>query len=177
MYWIRDERAIAATDKKYGKYCRVIANNVLHSDFESEECVDDAYMKLWNSIPPQRPQRFCAYLAKITRNLAVNRYLYHRREKRNQQTELVLDELSEIVSDTPLEDAEIDEMMLRDAINGFLATLDRDIRVNFVRRYWYLDSIKNIARDCRYTESNVKVILYRTRIKFKTFLEKEGIQL
>ena len=177
LYFSRSETAISETDKKYGKYCRTIANNILHSDFDTEECVDDAYMNVWNSIPPHRPERFSAYLGRLTRNAAINRYLHNHREKRNPHLEIVLDELCDVTSGSTDDAMPTDEIVLKDAINNFLATLDTDIRVIFVRRYWYLDSVKKIARDCRYTESNVKVILYRTRIKFKSYLEKEGINL
>ena len=99
LYWERDETAIAETQKRYGRYCHSIAYNVLHSDEDAEECVNDTYVRAWNSMPPQRPSRLAAFLGRITRNLALDRYLFDHAQKRARSTELILDELEECIPD------------------------------------------------------------------------------
>lgn len=172
LYWKRSESAITETNKKYGKYCRYIAKNILNSDTDAEDCVNDTYLKAWYAIPPERPSRLSAFLGKITRNLALNRAEYNSAAKRF-GTALILDEMEEIVPDTCGELS--DEIVLRDAINGFLATLPSRTRIIFLRRYWYMSSIRDIAHDLHVSESSVKVVLHRTRIKFKQHLEREGV--
>ena len=177
LYWERDEQAIAETQTRYGKYCHRIAYNVLHSDEDAEECVNDTYVRAWNSMPPQRPSRLAAFLGRITRNLALDRYLFDRAQKRARSTELILDELEECIPDPVTAPPLAEEIALRDAINAFLASLPQKNRMVFLRRYWYLSPIKEIAADYGMTESNVKVMLHRTRQSFKAYLEKEGIEI
>ena len=177
LYWERNEDAIAETQKQYGKYCHSIANNVLHSDEDAEECVNDTYVRAWNSMPPQRPVRLSSFLGKITRNLALDRYLFDRAKKRARSTDLILDEIEECIPDPDTATPLAEEIALKDAINGFLASLPKKNRMVFLRRYWYLSSVKEIAADYDMTESNVKVMLHRTRQAFKTHLEKEGIAI
>lgn len=174
LFWGRSEDALKETQSKYGKYCTSIAVNVLDSREDAEECVNDAYLRLWNAIPPARPSSFKAFLGKIVRNLALDRYDERMAAKRfNSSVELALYELEECLpsNDAPLSD----EYALRTAINGFLATLPQKTRIIFMRRYWYLCSVGEIAESMRMSESNVKVTLLRTRQKFKEYLEKEGI--
>ena len=129
-------------------------------------------------MPPHRPERLAAFLGKITRNTALDRYLSdHTKKRGGGQTEAVLDELSECVPDEKSSGCMADEMALREAINGFLASLPAQKRIIFVRRYWYMSSIGEIAEDYGLTQSNVKVTLLRTRNRFKAYLEKEGIEL
>ena len=177
LYWDRSERAIAETQTKYGRYCHSIAYNVLYSNEDAEECVNDTYVKAWNAMPPHQPTRLSTFLGKITRNLALDRYSQRRAQKRVVPgTELILDELAECIPSGEGSDMS-DELILRDAVNGFLASLPKQTRVIFVRRYWYLSPVSDIARDLGLTESNVKVTLLRTRNKFKAYLEKEGIMI
>ena len=175
LYWSRSEEAIAETQKKYGRYCHSIAYNILFSDEDAEECVNDTYLKAWSSMPPQRPNRLLAYLGKITRNIALDRYEKNRAQKRSGVVELALDELGECISDGNTDTSVTDDQALRVAINGFLATLSRRNRMVFVKRYWYLCSVADIAIDMEISESNVKVILLRARRKFREYLDKEGI--
>ncbi len=177
LYWERSESAITQTQKKYGKYCHHIAMNILRSFPDAEECVNDAYLQAWNSIPPQKPLSLSAYLGKITRNLAINRAIHQTAQKRSSRVTMVLDEVEEFLPSPTNSTSLSDELALKDAINRFLATLSAEHRVIFLRRYWYLCSIKEIAKAFRLSESNVKIILHRTRAKFKDFLEKEGIQI
>lgn len=175
LYFARSEKAISETDKKYGRYCRYIASNILYSDTEAEECVDDAYMNTWSAIPPERPNSLRAFVGRITRNLALNRYEHKRAQKRYAGIEAALDEIEELIS-AP-EESIVDTMALRDSINEFLGTLTRKSRIIFVKRYWYLASIKEIADEIGASESSVKVSLHRTRCELKEFLEKKGITI
>lgn len=153
LYFARAEAAISETQKKYGRYCHYIAYNILYSDQDAEECVNDTYIKAWNAMPPHRPTQLSAFLGKITRNTALDRYAYMKAQKRS------------------------GEVALKEAVNGFLRSLPAQTRVVFVRRYWYMSPVKEIARDYGMTVSNVKVTLLRTRNKFREYLEKEGIEV
>jgi len=176
LYWERSETAISETEKKYGRYCRYIAYNILYSDQDAEECVNDTYQKAWETMPPKQPELLSAYLGKITRSLAINRFHHDHAVKRSPGMEVILDEVAEFISDSNGVDA-LDEIHLRDVINSFVASLTREVRIVFVRRYWYMSSIKEIAADYGMTESKVKVMLMRTRQKFKEHLEREGISV
>ena len=175
LYNNRSESAITETEVKYGKYCYSIAHNILRSHEDAQECVNDAYLKLWNSIPPQRPKNFCTFLGRIIRNIAINRYNYSSAEKRASSCEQVFDEAAELIPDTHSGSGFADELALKEAINSFLASLSRKHRIIFVRRYWYMSGLREIAEDMHETETSVKVILHRTRKKFKDHLEREGI--
>lgn len=177
LYWERSESAIKETQKKYGNYCQSIAMNILGSFPDAEECVSDAFLQAWNSIPPQKPLSLAAYIGKITRNLAINRSIHQGAQKRSARVTMVLDEVEEFLP-SPIDGASLsDELALKEAINHFLGTLSAEHRVVFLRRYWYMCSVKEIAKELRLSESNVKIILHRTRAKFKDYLEKEGIQI
>ncbi len=176
MYLNRDENAISETKQKYGRYCHYIAYNILYSDLDSEECVNDTYLATWNSIPPSKPSSLRAYVGKIVRNIALNRYNASRAKKRNDKVEIALEELSEAIPDTSTDGRAItDELTIKYALNAFVGSLKQETREIFVRRYWYLSSIKDISRDYGITESKVKVTLLRTRERLREFLTKEGI--
>ncbi len=176
LYWERSETAISETEKKYGRYCRYIAYNILYSNQDAEECVNDTYQKAWETMPPKQPELLSAYLGKLTRSLAINRFRYDHAVKRSPGMEVILDEAAEFISDPNGVDA-LDEIHLRDVINSFVASLTQEVRIVFVRRYWYMSSVRDIAADLGITESKVKVILMRTRKKFKEHLEREGISV
>ena len=178
LYWERSEEAISETSKKYGKYCSYIAYNILHNYEDSEECVNDTYMRAWDAMPPQRPERLSTFLGKITRNLSLNRYEKYSAKKRGAgQTALVLEELKECIPSPEHVEQAVDDMMLEETLNRFLAALPSETRKFFVRRYWYLSPVKEIASDYAVSESRVKMSLMRTRNKLKKVLEKEGISL
>ncbi len=177
LYWSRSEVAIAETEKRYGNYCRYIAKNILGSDEDSEECVNDAYLKVWESIPPKRPDLFSAFIGVITRNIALNRYKAQNRLKRKSNADIVFDEVAGIISDDSLHKSIADGIVVKNAINKFLSLLDVDTRTVFMRRYWYMSSVKDIASDYNLPEGTVKSVLYRTRLRLKVFLEKEGVDL
>ena len=175
LYWERNETAIAETEKKYGRYCYVIAYNVLYCHEDAEECVNDTYLRAWETIPPQRPTALNAYLGTITRNLALNRYEYIHADKRDSRVTLIYDEAAHALSGEFTDP--LDEIALKDAVNSFLASLSNEHRIIFLRRYWYMSDMASIARDYRIPEGTVKSILSRTRKKFQKHLEKEGIHL
>ena len=178
LYHERSEDAISETANKYGKYCYSIAYHVLYNVEDSEECVNDTYLRTWEAIPPQYPNNLSAFLGKITRNLALNRYKYYVREKRgNGQTTLVLDELQECVPTTSSTEQAVEEKLLVEVLNRFLYNLPKEKRILFLRRYWYMHSIQEIAEDFGYSESKVKMTLLRIRNKLKQVLEKEGVVL
>ena len=178
LYWTRSERAIEETEEKYGKYCYSIAYNILYNTQDSEECVNDTYMQAWNSIPPQRPHFLSSFLGKITRNLALNKYKYYAAQKRGLgKVNIVLEELSECLPSQKDTEKILEDKFVVEILNKFLEKQKPKIRKIFVRRYWYLDSIKEIANDYRISESNVKMTLIRTRNSLKDYMEKEGISI
>ena len=172
LYWDRDQEAIAQSEKKYGTYCRSIANGILRCWEDTEECVSDVWMRAWNSIPPQRPSRLSAFFGRIARNLAMDRWRYNGAEKRTAHFDLLLSELTECIPST--RDG-IGGLELTELLNQFLRGQSQNARKIFLRRYWYADSIEEIAQQYRMTQSAVKSSLMRTRRKLQIFLEKEGI--
>lgn len=178
LYWARSEVAISETANKYNKYCHTIAYNILHNNEDSEECVNDTYMRAWGVMPPQRPNRLSTFLGKITRNLSLNRYEKYTAEKRGfGQVPLVLDELQDCIPATNSVEQTIEDATLIEIFNRFLASLPTNTRKVFIRRYWYLSPIKEIATDYRFSESKVKMTLLRARNELKQILEKEGVIL
>ena len=175
LYWQRNESAIAETEQKYGSYCRNIANNILHDTFDTEECVNDTWLQAWNSIPPARPNVFRLFLARITRNLSINRYEARQTQKRGAgQTSLVLDELAECLADHHDVERIYEAKALGECIAQFVRNLPEREGNLFVRRYFYVESVSTIARRYGMTENHVMVILSRTRKKLKVHLEQEG---
>lgn len=171
LYWNRLELAITETDIKYGKLCYYIANNILCSESDSEECVNDTYHSVWKVIPPERPQIFRAFLCKITRNTALNRYDYMHAQKRNSEYECSLSELEEMLT---YDDKSFDQSFLTHLINDFVGSLSKENRIIFLRRYWFCDSIHDIATKFNSSDSKVKSRLFRIRNQFYDFLKKEG---
>ena len=178
LYWDRDETAIEETSKKYGKYCFSIANNILCSREDSEECVNDTYVKVWDSIPPKRPSIFSAFIGKITRNISLNRYKLNNAEKRGgSNMDIVLDEIGEIVSGQPGPEEEAVMSDMTAAVNEFLAALPAEKRIMFVRRYWYADDVKSIALRMGTSENNISVSVRRIRNNLRDYLIERGFGL
>ena len=174
----RSEDAINETAKKYGKYCHYIAYNILYNEQDSEECVNDTYLNAWDNIPPHNPDKLSAYLGKITRNLALNKWDYHNASKRGKgQFLLVLEELQECISSADSTEKIVDELHFANTLNSFLSSLPKQKRIVFLRRYWYMSSIKEICADFGMSESKVKMMLMRLRNDFRVYLEKEGISV
>ena len=178
LYWDRDEQAIPATAEKYGRYCEVIACNILGNCQDAEECLNDTYLRAWEAMPPHRPQALGAFLGKITRNLALNRWRRNTASRRGGgETPAVLDELLEVVSDGDSVEQEVDRRALLQAVEDFLGRLPPRKRRAFVCRYWYFDSIPAIARACGMTENGVSAMLRRIRVKLRSDLEERGFLL
>ena len=178
LFWARSENAISETANKYGKYCHYIAYNILHNNEDSEECVNDTYMNAWRSMPSHRPNRLSTFLGKITRNLSLNKWDQYNTEKRGAgQTMLALVELHDCIPATGDAEQIIDDLALAEVFNCFLASLPKERRKIFMRRYWYLSPIKEISTDYSISESKVKMSLLRSRNELRQLLEKEGINL
>ena len=176
LYFARDERAIRETDEKYGKLCHGIAYNILKNREDSEECVSDTYMGVWNAVPPTRPRSLMAFVCRIARNLALKRAEASARQKRSQATLVSLEELAEILPDESIADGLTDEALGK-LISNFLRRQKTDIRAVFIRKYYFFDSIEDIARRFGFTESKVKNMLYHTRSKLREYLIKEDYPL
>ena len=174
LFWQRSEDAIRNTSQQYGRYLTKIAMNILNHREESEECVNDTYFSAWEQIPPERPQRLLPYLGRITRCLALNRHDYWAAQKRNSQFTLQLSELEECLPGADSVEAQYESGEVAAAISAFLRTQGADARNVFIRRYWFSDSIEEIARQFKMSESKVKSMLFRTRNKLKKHLESEG---
>ena len=175
LYFSRDESAIRYTDQKYGNYCFTVAWNILFDREDSQECVNDTWRKTWDLIPPERPMFLKFFLAKITRGFAMNLLRTRTRDKRGgSQYEAALDELENVLSSGNDPEKEFEAKELAQEINRFLSKLAERDRNVFVRRYFYMESGAQIAEKYRLSETNVNVILNRTRKKLKEHLRKEG---
>lgn len=175
LYWERNANAIQETNNKYGAYCFSIANNILHSREDSEECVNDTWYKAWNAIPPQRPVSLKMFLAKITRNIAFDKYAYYKAEKRGSgEMSLILDELAECIASGSDVASAYEGKELGRSINQFVKALPaRDGKV-FLRRYFFAEPAAEIGKRYGLTENHVTVILSRVRKKLRLHLQKEG---
>lgn len=176
LYWARDEQAIAQTQQKYGSKLYALSYRILSSREDSEECVSDTYMKAWDTIPPQRPNFFLAYLSKICRFLSLGRLDWNTAAKRTADMEELSSELALCLPGRSPE-AKLEAEETGRLITRFLDAQPRESRLIFMRRYWYADSVAEIADRYGITESKVKTRLHRTREKLKEFLEKEEIFL
>ena len=179
LYNKRDERAIVETQDKYGAYCMTIAYNILADRLDSEECVNDTYLRAWNTIPPEQPEQLRSYLGAITRNLSLDRYRKKTREKRGGgDMPLALEELDEIIAAPSDVEREYELRALGECINRFLHTRvsARDCDI-FLCRYYFVYPIEQIAKQLKFSEAYVRNILSRTRRKLKTYLEKEGYSI
>ena len=178
LYWQRQEGAITVTEEKYGPYCTAIADRILHSVRDTEECVNDTWLAAWNAMPPHRPSILSAFLGKLTRNLAFNRYARNRAEKRGGgEIELVLDELAEVVSGHEDVHSELERRELIREINAFLQALDAKKRNLFLQRYWYAHSVGDIAARWGMKETAVSMALHRLRCDLQQHLTERGFAL
>ena len=175
LYFRRSEQAITETAARYGAYCHTIAYNILGSAQDSEECVNDTYYTAWNQIPPQRPGCFSAYLGKLTRNLSIDRFRKNHAAKRGGgQLSLAIDELDRTLADPRDPEETVLRSELTETINAFLRTLPDTERRVCICRYFYLDSLPDIARQFGFSTPKVKSMLHRTRNKLKTYLIDHG---
>ena len=170
----RSETAIFALQQKFGGLCRSIISNILPDNRDVEECMSDAFLRVWNSIPPQQPERLDSYIARIARNVALDRYDYNTASMRNTGMTLAFEELALYL---PSRDQETDAVEFKSFINRFLRGLPKASRMMFIRRYWYGESIAQIADAFECSEEKVKSTLFRTRNKLRQAMIKEGIYL
>lgn len=174
LFFERKEKALSELSKKHGRLFQKIAGNVLRNEEDARECVNDAYLAAWNTIPPQKPNSLASFVGKIVRNIATTRYHHLSAEKRNGIYDVALDELIDCIPADEAADGDSAET-LSAALNDFLETLSDDDRVMFVKRYWYSQSVSEIAEQFQATAHYISVRLFRTREKLRKFLEKRGI--
>ena len=174
LYWARSEDAIKETDLRYGRKLHTLADKIVQNFEDAQECVSDTYLKTWDTIPPKRPEYFFAYIAKICRNFALGVLDWKSAAKRKGEVVSLTQEMETCIPD-PQHMRKLEGEALGEVLNRFLETLSRDSRVIFLRRYWYLDTVAEIANHYGMSESKVKTSLHRTRAKLHAFLTKEGI--
>lgn len=169
LFWQRNKEAVSEVERSYAPLLRQIAQNITFSPEDAEECVNDTYFRLWNNIPPERPVSLRNYAARITRNLAIDKFRKNRSKGRDCEIALITEEIDSVFGKA---DSQYDSVELKEIINTFLRKLDEKNRVLFVRRYWQAESIKELAEQFHMKESAVKMRLSRTRVKFRKYLEE-----
>lgn len=177
LFFERSEQAINELSNKYGSVCIKVANNILNNKEDAEECVNDAYLGTWNTIPPQKPNPLLSYVCRIVRNLALKKYHFNTAIKRNSTYDVALDELENCIPSATTIEEEMDAIEMARMIDSFLETLDKEKRILFVRRYWCSDSIEDLAKLFGTSKHNVSVKLSRTREKLKKYLIKKGVSI
>ena len=184
LYWNRSEDAIIETDIQYGRLCRDLSSNILNDALDEEECINDSYLSVWNSIPPKRPKIFCAFLCKIVRNISLSRLREKTAMKRDYRQTESLDELEycfkssdtrQKSSDTRQIEEKLSANELATHIDSFLESVSGEKRVIFVKRYFFEESIQDIAKQTGKSQGNIKTILFRLRKQLKDQLVKEGV--
>ncbi len=176
LFLNRSESAVSELSKKYEKICKAMAKNILQSTEDAEECFNSALLAVWNSVPPSKPENLGGYFLKTARNIALNRLEYLAAEKRGGKNfEIALSELEETLKCEERLEEITENGILISEINRFLREISEEKRVIFVKRYWYLCSVSEIAKDLKISESKVKSVLFRTRKSLKKRLEKEGL--
>ena len=178
LYWARDEAALAESAAKYGAYCRSIARNILHSDEDAEEAVNDTWFGAWHAMPPHRPSVLSAFLGKITRRVSLKRWRSRDAQKRGGgETALALDELMDCIPDRRSIDERLEAEDLSRIIDSFLSSLPAAERQVFVQRYWYMAPVREISRRFGFSRSKTESMLYRSRKKLLVKLNAEGVFL
>lgn len=175
LFWERSPRAVDALDEAYGSQLRRLAQGLLDSSQDAEECVNDAYLGLWEKIPPEKPQPLLPYAMKVVRNQCLKRYRFNQAGKRNHQLDVALSELEHCLAGAPSPEEEHDAHLLRDALNGFVGSLGHRDRQLFLGRYWYGCSYRELALTLGMTENNIAVRLSRLREKLRAYLLKKGV--
>ena len=175
LFFDRSEEAITELSKKYGQVCKSVAENILNNQLDSEECVNDAFLAVWNTIPPQKPEHLLSYVCRIVRNLAIKKYHANTAQKRNSIYDVALDEIKECFPSSVSVEDEIESVEFSKEIDRFLESMAKQCRILFVRRYYYSDSIEELAELFRTSKHNISVRLSRMRKKLKKYLIKEGV--
>jgi len=174
----RSDQVLTVISMKYGKLCKSVAYGILQSDEDAEECVNDVYMKVWDSIPPAKPDSLRAYVAKLTRNISIDKLRGAMRHKRSSgEREVALDEIAEIIPGGVSPDEALSEKELARIIDTFVREQSKDARMIFIARYWSYKSISEISRELGFSQSKIKTTLHRVREELKARLEKEGYGL
>ena len=172
----RNEKAIEAVCRKYGSYCGAVVQSILKNPQDTEECLNDTWLRAWESIPPEKPRNLGGFLVTIAKTISLNRYKLRHAEKRGSgEVPLVMDELSECVADNGSVEKTFEQKLLTDAVNEFLRTLSPEKRDIFVLRYWYCLPIAEIAKKVGLNRSNTSVILSRTRRSLAAYLKKKEL--
>lgn len=177
MLFLRAEESISAIDEKYGNACRKIAKDILGNAQDAEECVNDAYLGIWNTVPPERPRPFSTFLYKVVRNLSLKKLASNRATKRNAMFEELIAELEDFLPAAETVESRVEQKVLSAAIDEFLDMLDKDNRKVFMRRYWFSESYEKISKDLCMSKGNVSMRLVRIRKKLRKFLEERGIEI
>lgn len=177
LFFERNEQAIKELSEKYGAVFVKVAYNILNNLQDAEECVNDAYLGAWNTIPPQNPNPLLSYVCRIVRNLAIKKYHANTAAKRNSVYDAALDELENCFPSSASAEDKLNAAETARIIDGFLETLDKQSRIMFVRRYWHSDSIEDIAKLFHTSRHNISVRLSRIREKLRKHLIKEGVSL
>lgn len=174
LLWQKNSEALSWVEHTYGRLCRHIARTILHNPCDEEECINDAYLALWNSIPPNRPQHLGGYLGTLVRNACLDRYRRDHCQKRgNGQVEMAIEELSQCLPDKTKVEENLEVQALTHEINQFLSTLSQDDRIIFLSRYWLMFSVREMIKDLGFSQAKIRSSLYRTRKKLKAHLSKE----
>ena len=177
MLFLRSEESISAIDLKYGAVCRKIAKNILGNEQDAEECVNDAYLGIWKTVPPEKPRPFSSLLYRIVRNLAISKLSANTAQKRNAVFEELFAELEDYLPSAETVESSIEEKELAAVIEDFLDTLTAENRKVFILRYWYSQSYEDIGRDMGMSKSNVSMRLLRTKEKMRKYLEERGVEI
>jgi RNA polymerase sigma-70 factor (ECF subfamily) len=178
MYEARNQAAIQETEERYGAYCHTIAYRILRDEGEAAECLNDTWFAAWQAIPPAKPKNLGAYLTKITRNLSLNRYRSNHQQKRQaDRMSVCIDELAECIPSLTTPERAYEQSYLGQLLTQFLRELPKEERIMFVRRYFFMDSVAEVAEHMGCGESKVKTAMFRTRKKLQKLLTEEGIQL
>ena len=173
-YFSRDEAAVTATSEKYGEQCYGVSYNILRVREDAEECVSDSYLRVWNSVPPNRPPNIKCYLLKIVRNISLDRLKFLKRQRRSRELEISFSELENILPDIKIP-TECETTDLANILNAFLETLSQTARIIMVARYWYFMSVAEISGRYGFSQSNVKTNLSRSREKLRKYLVERGV--
>ena len=177
LYWSRDQRALGESQRKYGPFCLRLSENILASREDAEECVSDTWLRAWDTMPPQRPGSLRAYLSRICRNLSLDRWRAKRAQKRGEGLEVLLEELEDCVPASPSAEAAAESREITRCIDQWLGTLEKEDRTAFLRRYWYGQLVKELAKQAGCAPQKMAQRLYRLRQSLRRALEEEGITI
>ena len=176
LLWQRSESAIERIDQKYGRFCFSISNRILNNPQDAEECVSDTYLATWNQVPPKRPARLSVFLGRITRNLSISRWRKRTAQMRGGgELEIALEELEECIKSPWNMEREVERRELEAAIQAFCGKLSKQDRIIFLKRYYFLSDIREIAKEMGFSQAKVKSSLHRSREKLRKQLEKEAL--